>query len=195
MAYNDLTQATGCGKHGVPMSMFSTVGAATPPTGRKENPLRKLERMNQALRHEEPERVPISDFFWGGFSRRWRDELDLTPDADPCYLDTVKSLRPDFPVSGSVIEVSECLTRLIGPENALLWMGEYPDEMGEVIHRIGAFYLALARAESAAGGGLIFQSDHSVSSSVSGKTYDSIVMLVCEHGRYPLELGEFDETR
>ena len=26
-----------------------------------------LERMNQALRHEEPDRVPISDFFWGGF--------------------------------------------------------------------------------------------------------------------------------
>ena len=33
--------------------------------------------MNKALRHEEPDRVPISDFFWGSFVRRWRKELDL----------------------------------------------------------------------------------------------------------------------
>ena len=29
----------------------------------------------------------------------------------------------------------------------MMWMGEYPDEMGEVINRIGAFYLAMAKAE------------------------------------------------
>jgi uroporphyrinogen-III decarboxylase len=207
---------------------------------------------------------------------------------------------------------------MIGQENAMLWMGEYPDEMGEVINRIGAFYLAMAQAEIAAGGGLldgfviwgdvaykkgmffsptywrkyfkpwvaqiaaaahaaglpviyhgcgnvqaifqdyadiridaynpleakagmdvldlrrryghgigfcgnsdvqvwetgdraairrevlrklnaargggfIFQSDHSVSSAVSGQTYDYIVKLVREFGRYPLQLGEFEE--
>src|SRR5512138_3975850 len=43
----------------------------------------KLERMNKALRHEEPDRVPISDFFWGGFIRRWRKELNLPDNADP----------------------------------------------------------------------------------------------------------------
>src|SRR4030065_385909 len=32
----------------------------------------------------------------------------------PAWIETVKSLRPDFPVYGSMIEVSECLTRLIG---------------------------------------------------------------------------------
>ena len=237
----------------------------------------------------------------------------------PAWIETVKSLHPDFPVYGSIIEVSECLTRLVGQENALMWMGEYPEEMGEVANRIGAFYLAMAKAEIAAGGGLldgfviwgdvaykksmlfsplywreyfkpwvariaeaahaaglpviyhgcgnvhaifedyieagidaynplevkagmdcvdlrkkfghrigfcgnsdmqvwesgdleaikrevlrklnaakgggmIFQSDHSVSSSVSGKTYDYIVKLVREYGRYPLDLGESDET-
>ena len=35
------------------------------------------------------------------------------------------------------------------------------------------------------GGGLIFQSDHSVSSAVSGLTYDYIVKLVREFGQYP----------
>ena len=400
----------------IPMSMFSTVGGNVETLARKENTLRKLERLNKALRHEEPDRVPISDFFWGNFTRRWQKDLGLPPDANPYYhydldwivtlpnmdpwirpfetlsetpkdvtvrtgfgaimrkdfslpmpetsawdldtfeklqragfdapddprrfhqpgdnqiagvgdgfernsppwLDTVKSLRPDFPVYGSIIEVSECLTRLIGQENTMMWMGEFPDEMGEVINRLGAYYLAMAKAEieagaglldglviwgdvaykkglffspaywrkyfkpwvgqmvaaahaaglpviyhgcgnvqaifpdyieikidgynpleakagmdaldlrrqyghrmafcgnsdvqiwesgdraairhevlrklnAAKGGGLIFQSDHSVSSGVSGQTYDYIVKLVREYGRYPLKLAECDE--
>jgi len=395
------------------MSMFETFGQASGPAARQENTLRKLARLNTALRHEEPDRVPISDFFWGGFKERWRRELGLPADADPYYyydldwivtvpnmdpwirpfetlaedaqevvvktgfgailrkhfehpmpemtawevdefeklegatfddpadprrflgggdnqiagvgdgfqrdtppwLETVKSLHPDFPVYGSIIEVSECLTRLIGQVNAMLWMGEHPERMGAVINRIGAHYLAMAQAEiqagagwldgfviwgdvaykkctfmspaywrqyfkpwvarmvqaahaaglpviyhgcgnvkaifadyvemgvdaynpleakagldvvelrreyghhigfcgnsdiqiwesgdrdairrevlrklnAAKGGGLIFQSDHSVSSSVSGQTYDYIVKLVREFGRYPIRLGD-----
>ena len=383
---------------------------------RTDDALAKLERMNRALRHEEPDRVPISDFFWGAFVDRWRRELDLPEDADPyvhydldwrvtvpnldpwirpfetlsqtqdevvvrtgfgavmrkrfaypmpemsgweidtfekleaaefddpadrrrfydggdnhlagvgdgferdspAWVDTVASLRPDFPVYGSVIEPSECLTRLIGQENALLWTGLYPEKMGQVINRIGRFYLACARAEieagrghldgfliwgdvayakgtfvspdywreyvkpwvaemtaaahasglpviyhgcgnvneifedfidigvdalnplevkagldvvdlrrrhghrmafcgngdvriweagdidaarrevlrklnAARGGGYIFQSDHSVSSEVSGHTYDAVVKWVREHGTYPIELGAFEE--
>jgi len=235
------------------MGMFETTGRDANATGRKENTLRKLERMRRALRHEEPDRVPVSDFFWGGFTRRWRQELGLPPDANPYYyydldwivtvpnmdpwirpfetlretqdevvvktgfgavmrkqfacpmpettawdvdtfekleqavfddpgdrrrfcaagdnqiagvgdgfqrnspawLDTVKSLRPDFPVYGSMIEVSECLTRLIGQLNSMLWIGEYPEEMGRVINRLGAFYLACAEAELDAGQGLL----------------------------------------
>jgi len=235
------------------MSMFDTKGKSTDTGGRSENVLRKLARMNTALNHQEPDRVPISDFFWGGFTERWRKELGLAADANPYYhydldwivtvpnfdpwirpfetisetpeeitvrtgfgaimhkhfsypmpemrawdtdtfeklqqaefdppddprrffaagdnqiagvgdgfqrnspawIETVKSLWPDFPVYGSVIEVSECLTRLIGQENALMWMGEEPEEMGEVIHRIGAFYLELAKAEIAAAGGML----------------------------------------
>jgi uroporphyrinogen decarboxylase len=376
----------------------------------------KLDRMNKALNHEEPDRVPISDFFWGSFIQRWRRELNLpensnpydyydldwivtTPNMDPkiqsfetikedetevvvktgflttmrkkfdfpmpefigwdidtieklealefddpfdrrryfeagdnqiagvgdgfqrnspAWIETVKSLRPNFPVYGSMIECSECLTRLIGQENALFWMGMYPEQFGEQINRIGQFYLDCMKAQiraadglidgmviwgdvafkqtmlfdpeywriyfkpwvkamidechknnlpviyhgcgnvelifedfiemgldaynpleakasmdavemkrkygnrigycgnsniqvwetgdkelirkevlrklnAAKGGGFIFQSDHSVSSEVSGHTYDYIVMLVREYGKYPLDLKDFDE--
>ena len=50
----------------------------------------------------------------------------------------------------------------------------------------------LRKLNAAKGGGYIFQSDHSVSSSVTGDTYDFIVKLVREFGHYPLELGEYD---
>jgi uroporphyrinogen decarboxylase len=382
---------------------------------RTANCLAKIDRMNKALNHQEPDRVPISDFFWGSFISRWREELKLPPDADPYYyydldwivttpnmdpfiqpfetvrenneevviktgflatirkrfdfpmpewitfdintieklevlefddpadprrffsqgdnqiagvgdgfqrnsapwIDTVKKLRPDFPVYGSIIECSECLTRLIGQENFLFWIGMYPERLGSVINRIGKFYLDSTKAQlkaaeghldgfviwgdvayknsmlfdpeywreyfrpwvkamidechknnlpviyhgcgnvnailedfadmgldaynplevkaemdaiklkrlyrnrigycgnndimiwetndlelirketlkklnAAKGGGFIFQSDHSVSGSVSGKTYDFIVKLVREYGKYPLKLGEYD---
>jgi uroporphyrinogen decarboxylase len=382
---------------------------------RTSNCRMKLERMNKALRHEEPDRVPISDFFWGGFVRRWRQELCLPDSAEPytyydldwivtnpnldplirqfqtireddievvvktgfgatlrkrfdypmpeymgfdidtieklqnfqfddpydrrryfeagdnqiagvgdgfvrntpAWIDTVRSWHPNFPVYGSTLECSECLTRLVGQANTLLWMGMYPDELGECINRMGQFYLDTAKAQIAAadglldgfviwgdvaytktmlfspaywreyfkpwvraiveechkhdlpviyhgcgnvelifedfieigvdaynplevkagldavamkkkygntigycgnnniqvwetgdkelirkdvlrklnaakGGGFIFQSDHSVSSGVSGPTYDYIVKLVREYGVYPLRLGECD---
>ena len=235
------------------MSMFETFGKTADAVGRKENTLRKLERMNKALAHAEPDRVPISDFFWGGFKERWRQELGLPPDADPYYhydldwivtvpnmdpwirpfetlrenqtevvvktgfgatmrkhfehpmpemaaweidsfekleratfddpadprrfhaagdnqiagvgdgfqrntpawIETVGSLRPDFPVYGSIIEMNECLTRLVGQINSMLWMAEFPERMGAVIDRLGEFYLAMTRAELAAGRGLL----------------------------------------
>jgi uroporphyrinogen decarboxylase len=384
---------------------------------RSKNCLQKLERMNKALRHEEPDRVPISDFFWGSFIKRWREELNLPEDASPYtyydldwmvtfpnmdpkiqpfetikedetevvvttgfrttmrkkfdfpmpeflswdvdtiekleafefddpndrrryyeagdnqiagvgdgfarnsppWVETIEKLRPDFPVYGSIIECSECLTRMIGQHNALFWMGMYPDRFGEQINRIGQFYLDCMKAQikaangkidgmviwgdvaytqtmlfdpdywrqyfkpwvkamidechkhnlpviyhgcgnvelifedfiemgldaynpleakaqmdavelkrkfgnkigycgnsnvqvwetgnkelikkevlrklnAARGGGFIFQSDHSVSSDVSGETYDYIVKLVREYGKYPLQLGEYEES-
>ncbi len=399
------------------MGMFDTTGPVAAQTTRKANTLRKVERLKKALRHEEPDRVPISDFFWGSFIRRWRAELGLSPDASPYYhydldwictvpnmdpwirsfeilretpeevvlrtgygavlrkkfdcpmpefiswdtdslekleaavfddpfdrrryfsagdnqiagvgdgfernsppwIETVKSLWPDFPVFGSMMECSECMTRLIGPENHMLWMAMEPERFGAVLNRVGQFYLDCARAaieaagpwldgfviwgdvaykkgtfmrpdywrtyykpwvkaivehchdkglaviyhgcgnvqaifgdyieigvdaynpleakagmdavrlrqryghqigfcgngdiqlwekgdrdairrdvlrklNAAKGGGMIFQSDHSVSSAVSGATYDYIVQLVRQYGKYPLDLGEFDET-
>jgi len=205
---------------GVMSGMFDTVGREI-VLERKPGTLAKLERMRKTLSHQEPDRVPISDFFWGGFTKRWREELGLPEDASPYYhydldwivtvpnmdphiksfetlredaeevivktgfettlrkrydmpmpeqeswdtdtlekleafefddpadprrffsggdnqiagvgdgftrnsppwLDTVKSLWPDFPVYGSMIEASECLTRLVGQINALMWMG------------------------------------------------------------------------
>jgi len=38
--------------------------------------------MNKTLRHEEADRVPISDFFWGSFLERWRKDLGLAKDTD-----------------------------------------------------------------------------------------------------------------
>jgi uroporphyrinogen-III decarboxylase len=52
--------------------------------------------------------------------------------------------------------------------------------------------LVLTKLNAAKGGGYIFQSDHSVPSNVSGESYEYVVNLVRENGRYPLQLGEFD---
>jgi hypothetical protein len=52
--------------------------------------------------------------------------------------------------------------------------------------------IVLTKLNAAKGGGYIFQSDHSVPSSVSGERYDYVVRLVRESGRYPLDLGECD---
>ena len=220
---------------------------------RSDSCLAKLERMNKTLRHEEPDRVPVSDFFWGSFVRRWRIELGLPDDASPynyydldwivtnpnmdpfirnfetireddmevvvktgflatirkrfdfpmpefisfdtdsieklqslefddpsdarrffsagdnqiagvgdgfernspAWIETVEKLYPDFPVYGSIIECSECLTRLVGQENTLFWMGMYPDELGEQINRIGKFYLDSMKAQILAANGLL----------------------------------------
>ncbi len=382
---------------------------------RSANCLAKVERMNKALRHQEPDRVPISDFFWGSFLSRWRQDLGLPPDTDiykyydldwivtipnmdphikpfeilketeeevvvrtgfeaiirkkfadpmpewlgfdtdtiekaaayefedpwdprryfsagdnqiagvgdgfarnsPAWVETVKSIYPDFAVYGSVCEANEYMQRIIGPENLLLWVGLYPEEMGRFIQRTNEFALEILKAQiraadglldgiviwgdvaykkdlffspkywrqwykpgvkalvdeahahglpviyhgcgnvrrifedfieigvdaynpleakagldvvelrrtyghriafcgnmdvitwahgtqeelraavltklnAAKGGGLIFQSDHSVPSNVSGQNYDYVVRLVREYGRYPLQLGEYD---
>ena len=61
---------------------------------------KKLERMNKALSHREPDRVPVSDFFWGSFIKRWREDLGLPGDADPYryydldWIATVPNMDP-----------------------------------------------------------------------------------------------------
>ena len=61
----------------------------------------------------------------------------------------------------------------------VLERGDRDELRREVLHRLKA----------APGGGYIFQSDHSVDSSVSGHTYDYLVKLVRELGTYPLQLA------
>jgi hypothetical protein len=375
----------------------------------------KLDRMKKTLHHQEGDRVPISDFFWGSFLKRWRDELGLAPDTDiyryydldwmnvtpnvdphikpfeilvensdeivvrtgfeaviqkmlaypmpaflrfetdtiekmaafqfddpwderryfnagddqingvgdgfarntPAFVDRVRGAWADFPVFGGVCEGHEMLWRIIGSENTLLWMGLHPDHIARFVERINAFSLEIVKAQikaasgmldgmviwgdvaykngmlfspdfwrknfkpgvkaiisechkhglpviyhgcgnpsrifedfieigvdaynpleakaglnvidlrrkfghrmgfcgnmdvllwadgsreeikatvltklnAAKGGGYIFQSDHSVPSSVSGQNYDYVVRLVREYGKYPLQLGEYD---
>ena len=211
----------------------------------------KVERMRKTLRHEEPDRVPVSDFFWGSFVERWRRELGLPKEtdiyryydmdwmvtipnmdphiksfeileesgdhvvvrtgfeavirkqfADPMpafvkfetdtieklatfqfddpwdsrryfsegdnqiagvgdgfarnsapWIETVKSIHPDFAVYGSVCEAQEMLWRVIGSENVMLWIGLYPDELARCIERIGEFALGLTRAQIQAADG------------------------------------------
>lgn len=382
---------------------------------RTDKCLAKLERINKTLRHQEADRVPVSDFFWGQFVRRWREDLGLPADADPyvyydldwmvltpnldphikqfeilkesdeevivrtgfeavirkkfdqpmpaflrfetdtiekmaafefedpwdsrryfsagdnqiagvgdsfvrnlpAWVDQIKEKHPDFPVYASVCEGHETLWRIIGSENAMMWMGLYPDELRRFVDRINAFSLGLLRGQikaaggkldgvviwgdvaykkgmlfspvywrkvfkpgvkalideahsnnlpviyhgcgnvnsifkdfieigvdaynpleakagldvvdlrrrfghqiafcgnmdvitwargdreeltrvvltklnAAKGGGFIFQSDHSVPTNVSGESYDYVVRLIRERGRYPLDLGEYD---
>jgi uroporphyrinogen decarboxylase len=51
----------------------------------------------------------------------------------------------------------------------------------------------LSKLNAAKGGGFILQSDHSIPSDVDPQTYDYVVELARQYGRYPLELGEFDQ--
>jgi hypothetical protein len=52
----------------------------------------------------------------------------------------------------------------------------------------------LTKLNAAKGGGYILQSDHSVPDDVAPATYDYVMQLVREYGRYPLKLGEFDQS-
>jgi uroporphyrinogen decarboxylase len=51
----------------------------------------------------------------------------------------------------------------------------------------------LRKMNAAKGGGYIVQSDHSIPGDVASASYDLVVDLVREHGKYPLRLGKFDE--
>jgi len=52
----------------------------------------------------------------------------------------------------------------------------------------------LYKLNAAKGGGFIFQSDHSVPDNVAPKDYAYVIDLLHEYGRYPLQLGEYDEV-
>ena len=220
---------------------------------RTDNCLKKLERLNKTLRHEEPDRVPVSDFFWGSFLERWQLEKQLPADTDiyeyydldllvtthnmdphikdfeilseddnevivktgfeakirkkfdapmpefisfdidtmekaenfefddpfdtrrfvsggdnqiggvgdgfvrnlPPWIETVRDKRPRIPVYGSQCEANEYMTRIVGPENLLLWIGLYPDRIGYFIKRTNEWALEMLRAQIAIAGNLI----------------------------------------
>jgi uroporphyrinogen decarboxylase len=73
----------------------------------------------------------------------------------PPWIDTVKSLHPDFPVYGSVCEGHEQLWRIIGSQNVLLWIGLYPERLARFIERLGEFLVELTKAQIKAAAGLL----------------------------------------
>lgn len=89
---------------------------------RTANCLAKLDRMNKALRHEEPDRVPISDFFWGSFVARWCEELGLPPDTniyqyyDLDWIVTVPNMDPHIQPFEVLEESDEAITVRTGFE-------------------------------------------------------------------------------
>lgn len=232
--------------------MFNYTGKSK-TTERSENAIKKVKRLQAAANHQEPDRVPIGEFYWYSFIERWRKELNLPADANPyyhydldwivvnpnmdphikkfnvvyedeqevqvetgyevimrkrydfpmpemtkwnvdtieklvdfefddpydkrryfevgddhingvgdtfdryipAYIDRVKSFHPDFAVFGGVGEINECLTRLIGQENAMMWMMLYPEEFPKTIEKIGQFYFDICKAQVEAADGLL----------------------------------------
>ena len=72
---------------------------------------------------------------------------------------------------------------ICGNSNMQVWeTGDKEQIKNEVLRKLNA----------AKGGKYIFQSDHSVASTISGQTYDYFVKLVREYGTYPIDLGEYN---
>jgi hypothetical protein len=70
-----------------------------------------------------------------------------------------------------------------GNMDALAWANEPFEELKrQTLHKLNA----------AKGGGYIFQSDHSVPSTISAERFEYVLNLVREYGQYPLQLGEYD---
>jgi hypothetical protein len=213
--------------------------------------LEKLNRMKLALSHQEADRVPVSDFFWSSFLRRWRQEYGLPSDTDiyryydldwmqfnpnldphikpfeilkdtpdevvvrtgfeavirkkydqampaflsfdtnsidkmrafefddpwdprrffsagddqingvgdsfarnlPPFVDRMNAAWPDFPAFGGVCEAHETMWRIVGSENVMCWMGEFPDEIARFAQRIHQFALGLVKAQIKAADG------------------------------------------
>ncbi|MGD1010029.1 MAG: uroporphyrinogen decarboxylase family protein [Candidatus Aminicenantales bacterium] len=70
-----------------------------------------------------------------------------------------------------------------GNMDVLTWALGSEEELRRVV---------LTKLNAAKGGGFIFQSDHSVPGNVSARSYEYVINLVREYGRYPLRLGEYD---
>lgn len=51
----------------------------------------------------------------------------------------------------------------------------------------------VTKLNAAKGGGFILQSDHSIPDNVDPSTYDYMMQIVREYGKYPLELGDYDQ--
>ena len=91
------------------------------------------------------------------FAQGGSDQLNSVGDAlvfeIPSWEERVRSYACELAVFGSVAEPYEYLWRIIGSENALLWMASDPRPYAAFVERLGEFLLSFARAEIAAGKG------------------------------------------
>ena len=91
-------------------------------------------------------------FFQGG-----DDQLNCVGDAlsrdIPSWQDRLTPYLDDFAVFGATCEPYEYLWRIIGSENALVWMASEPQKFADFVNRVGEWLLALTRAEIQAGAG------------------------------------------
>ncbi len=84
------------------------------------------------MRHEEPDRVPITDFFWSSFLDRWREDLGLPADANPYrYYDldlivTVPNMDPHIKPFEIVRETDEEVIVRTGFEALIQRKRDYP---------------------------------------------------------------------
>ena len=91
-------------------------------------------------------------FFQGG-----DDQLNCVGDAlsrnIPAWEERFKPYLQDFAVFGATCEPYEYLWRIIGSENALVWMAAEPEMFEAFVNRVGEWLLALTRAEITAAKG------------------------------------------
>jgi uroporphyrinogen decarboxylase len=91
-------------------------------------------------------------FFQGG-----DDQLNCVGDAlsrnIPAWDERLKPYLQDFAVFGATCEPYEYLWRIIGSENALVWMAAEPEMFEAFVNRVGEWLLELTRAEIAAAKG------------------------------------------
>ena len=87
------------------------------------------------------------------------DQLNCVGDAllrnIPAWDERVNMYKDEFCLFGSVCEPYEYLWRIIGTENAMLWIASDPDEIKEFVDRIGKFMLLFAEAQIKAAAGRI----------------------------------------
>ncbi len=91
-------------------------------------------------------------FFQGG-----DDQLNCVGDAlsrnIASWQERLMPYVDDFAVFGGTCEPYEFLWRIIGSENALVWMAAEPEVFADFVNRVGEWLLAFTRAQIVAGAG------------------------------------------
>ena len=91
-------------------------------------------------------------FFQGG-----DDQINCVGDTllrdIPSWDDRLQAYVDDLALFGAVCEPYEYVWRIIGTENAMLWMAAEPDLFAHFVNRVGEFNLALCEAQIREGNG------------------------------------------